>query len=52
MENYDYLKKRVLELNLDLVKAMKNDLKEDVYIIKALMSFYIDKMLYIRANKK
>jgi hypothetical protein len=52
MENYDYLKKRVLELNLDLVKAMKDGLKEDIYVIRALMSFYIDKMLYIRANKK
>jgi len=51
MENYDYLKNRVLELNLELVKAMKNDLKEDIYVIRALMSFYIDKMLIIKNNK-
>jgi len=48
MEDYNYLKKRILELNVDLVKAMRNDLKEDIYVIRALMSFYIDKMLVIK----
>ena len=51
MENYDYLKNRVLELNLELVKAMKNEIEEDVSIIRALMSIYIDKMLIIKNNK-
>jgi len=51
MENYDYLKNRVLELNLELVKAMKNEIEEDVSIIRALMSIYIDKMLVIKNNK-
>jgi hypothetical protein len=51
MENYDYLKNRVLELNLDLVKAMKNEIEEDVSVIRALMSIYIDKMLIIKNNK-
>jgi hypothetical protein len=51
MENYDYLKNRVLELNLELVRAMKNEIEEDVSVIRALMSIYIDKMLIIKNNK-
>lgn len=45
MNNYDYLKQRVLELNLQLTDCLLKDNKYEVSVIKMLMSYYIDKMI-------
>jgi hypothetical protein len=45
MNNYDYLKQRVLELNLQLTECILKDNKYEVSVIKMLMSYYIDKMI-------
>ena len=52
MNNYEYLKKRVLELNLQMVDCLNQDNKMEVNIIRMLMSYYIDKMLEIKKNNQ
>ena len=45
MDNYEYLKQRVLELNLSLTQAKLKGNKIESKIIEMLMSYYMDKML-------
>lgn len=52
MNNYDYLKQRVLELNLQLTDCLLKDNKYEMNVIKMLMSYYIDKMIESKKNNK
>lgn len=48
MENYEYLKGRVLEMNLDLIGAIIEQRAEDADIIRSMMSIYIDRMIWVK----
>jgi hypothetical protein len=51
MENYEYLKKRVVEMSLEITKHALDEKFEDVAILRELMTYYIGKMMELKSKK-